>query len=336
MTGKTIGERIKQLRNRNGLTQNELASHMSVGNSTISNWESDRRLPSINELNRMARVFNVSLDVFSDNPPIDGTYKHPDFQPETRTIRVKAPLLRLSPIDDTMTSAGALLLLAAFILNGVMHHFLFYFATMVFLGSFLEGRHDRKSDQNKNMISVVVGDNEHVALVRVNRTQVALTRIRLMLIMSVAPLVMMMIVVGLIGYAALSSSDPIMTLPWILSVTICVFPVLLRHRTMVATLKEIHKPFGSTDMFVRITNQITATILIIIVSMFAMYVLMLIGSAGVGNADRWVASFIVLALACEYGLYRALRVLQSSYEIGIIKSGARIVSLTDQTKGADL
>jgi transcriptional regulator with XRE-family HTH domain len=64
MNHTTIGNRIKMLRMKKGLMQKELASDLSVTSGTISNWENDRRLPSIEELSRIANYFEVSLNAF--------------------------------------------------------------------------------------------------------------------------------------------------------------------------------------------------------------------------------------------------------------------------------
>lgn len=56
------GQNIKNLRERKGLTQQELAVRVDVAQSTVANWESGRREPDINILIRIAKLFNVTLD----------------------------------------------------------------------------------------------------------------------------------------------------------------------------------------------------------------------------------------------------------------------------------
>ena len=43
----TMGERIKELRKANGMTQTELAEKMGVTKGTVSTWETDSRKPSL-------------------------------------------------------------------------------------------------------------------------------------------------------------------------------------------------------------------------------------------------------------------------------------------------
>lgn len=49
------------------MTQKDLAKEFNVATSTISNWETGTRLPSLHELKRVAEYFNVSLNIFDSN-----------------------------------------------------------------------------------------------------------------------------------------------------------------------------------------------------------------------------------------------------------------------------
>ncbi len=58
----TIGERIKQLRVKNNLTQIEFAKIFKISNGTIAMWETNKRQPGYNTLIKIADYFNVSVD----------------------------------------------------------------------------------------------------------------------------------------------------------------------------------------------------------------------------------------------------------------------------------
>ena len=60
----TVGEMIKDLRKKAGLTQGELAKKMNVSASHISQYECGQRNPSINQLKKFADALNVTLDNF--------------------------------------------------------------------------------------------------------------------------------------------------------------------------------------------------------------------------------------------------------------------------------
>lgn len=57
-----FGVRLRELRKERGLTQAELAKLLSIGESTISFYESGKRQPDYETLIRLADFFNVSVD----------------------------------------------------------------------------------------------------------------------------------------------------------------------------------------------------------------------------------------------------------------------------------
>ena len=60
------GLTIKRLREKNKLTQSELANKLSVSDKTISKWETGRGYPDITLIEDIAKVFNVSItELFS-------------------------------------------------------------------------------------------------------------------------------------------------------------------------------------------------------------------------------------------------------------------------------
>ena len=59
--GKTVGTKIKELREASGMTQTELAEKISVSKSVISAYEKGIRNPSNKILQLIADTFGVSL-----------------------------------------------------------------------------------------------------------------------------------------------------------------------------------------------------------------------------------------------------------------------------------
>ena len=57
-----IGSKLKTSRIKAGLTQETVAEKIGVSRQTISNWENNNILPSINMLIRIATFFSVSSD----------------------------------------------------------------------------------------------------------------------------------------------------------------------------------------------------------------------------------------------------------------------------------
>ncbi len=60
-----MNNRLEELRNKNGLTQQELADRVEVSRQTIISLESGRYNPSILLAFRLAQVFNLRIeDIF--------------------------------------------------------------------------------------------------------------------------------------------------------------------------------------------------------------------------------------------------------------------------------
>ncbi len=57
-----IGEKIKNLRIENNMTQNELATALGVSCAAICHWEVNKRQPDIAILVKIAKIFNVTTD----------------------------------------------------------------------------------------------------------------------------------------------------------------------------------------------------------------------------------------------------------------------------------
>ena len=60
--GMTLGERLYELRNKNNLSQEELAEVLDVSRQSISKWENDKAYPEMTRLLFMSDYFDVSLD----------------------------------------------------------------------------------------------------------------------------------------------------------------------------------------------------------------------------------------------------------------------------------
>jgi DNA-binding XRE family transcriptional regulator len=58
----TVGEKIKELREAKGLSQNNLAKKIGVHNSNVCHWETGRCEPNLFSCICLADVFGVSLD----------------------------------------------------------------------------------------------------------------------------------------------------------------------------------------------------------------------------------------------------------------------------------
>jgi transcriptional regulator with XRE-family HTH domain len=62
MNYKVIGERIKELRLENHLSQGKLREWLLVSQDTISLWENNKALPNVEYIISMCKIFEVSAD----------------------------------------------------------------------------------------------------------------------------------------------------------------------------------------------------------------------------------------------------------------------------------
>lgn len=57
-----FNEKLQELRNRKGITQEELAQKLYVSRAAISKWESGRGYPNIESLKAIAKFFTITID----------------------------------------------------------------------------------------------------------------------------------------------------------------------------------------------------------------------------------------------------------------------------------
>lgn len=65
----TVGEKIQLYRKNLGMSQEELGQKLLVSRQTISQWEKDQTVPTIDNLIRLKEVFGVSVDDILTNEP---------------------------------------------------------------------------------------------------------------------------------------------------------------------------------------------------------------------------------------------------------------------------
>lgn len=58
----TIGERLQQLRKEKQMSQEELGNLLLVSRQTVSLWENNQTVPTVDNLIRLKEIFGVSID----------------------------------------------------------------------------------------------------------------------------------------------------------------------------------------------------------------------------------------------------------------------------------
>lgn len=72
----SLGERLKEMREKNNYTQENLAGLLHVTRQTISGWEHSRSEPDIAALQKLATIYNISIDELLKNVVPRRLYYH--------------------------------------------------------------------------------------------------------------------------------------------------------------------------------------------------------------------------------------------------------------------
>lgn len=75
-----IGDKIKLARKKTGLSQEEFAKLCGVSQSAFAFWESGKRNPKYEQLNKIAKISNIPIDEFIKNEEFDRTTEFTDIQ----------------------------------------------------------------------------------------------------------------------------------------------------------------------------------------------------------------------------------------------------------------
>ena len=62
-----LGQNILEARKKNGLSQEGLGEKVDVTRQTISNWELEETTPNPDQLKKLSKALNVSVDDLIDN-----------------------------------------------------------------------------------------------------------------------------------------------------------------------------------------------------------------------------------------------------------------------------
>ena len=92
----TFAEKLKTLRTKAQLTQDELAEKIYVTRTAISKWESDRGYPNIDSLKAISKFFSVSIDDLLSSDEVLTIAEEDNKQKETRFKDLVYALLDLN------------------------------------------------------------------------------------------------------------------------------------------------------------------------------------------------------------------------------------------------
>lgn len=127
----TFHERLKRLREQQGLLQKELAAKVGVSRSTVASWENGHRVPELGTTEKLAHLFGVSLDYLlgrtdDPRPPSradtqDDLDEMPDIVALLRTEQLETTMERILVQGTAENSCSVLLCSSPALLNAFRH-----------------------------------------------------------------------------------------------------------------------------------------------------------------------------------------------------------------------
>lgn len=108
-----LGNIIRNLRIKRGMTQMELAKALQTSQASITNWETGKKIPKIDSLSKMAEIFHVPVSTFipKETPPdeIDNTISEAlHFNQKLRLLFDKSRYLSDSDLDAVLSVVNAI------------------------------------------------------------------------------------------------------------------------------------------------------------------------------------------------------------------------------------
>lgn len=103
-----FNERFRELRKKKGLSQRELANVLHMSNSTVAMYETGKRQPDFESLEKIADFFNVDIDYLLGRK--DTTHRIVEVYPEyyeNETVRAITDRLRTNPEYGLLFKAAA-------------------------------------------------------------------------------------------------------------------------------------------------------------------------------------------------------------------------------------
>jgi transcriptional regulator with XRE-family HTH domain len=84
-----ITANIKRLREQHGLIQKQVAAELGIGYSNYNKMENGQREPSVEELKKLARLFNITVDALlnpEDTTPVEVVIEDKSVSEKVRMI----------------------------------------------------------------------------------------------------------------------------------------------------------------------------------------------------------------------------------------------------------
>ena len=101
----SFGENLINLRRQKGWSQDDLANNLNISRQAISKWETDISKPDVDNLERISKIFSVTIDNLLDNDlPNDKAVALDVKKKEKKEKNLAAP--QICPSGDAFENDG--------------------------------------------------------------------------------------------------------------------------------------------------------------------------------------------------------------------------------------
>lgn len=115
---KTLGEKIYELRRKNGLSQEQLSYELDVARQTISKWESGAMQPTTENIQALCDFFHVDLNFFLNDEKISVKEQQIATISATNAVESKTYFSKRTVILFALLAALSAMILALCIIIG--------------------------------------------------------------------------------------------------------------------------------------------------------------------------------------------------------------------------
>lgn len=141
-----VGKNIKNLREKFGLSQEQLASKINVSSQAVSKWETGDSYPSIDTLVRLSKIFFTSIDALITNM---NTYEELDSGAKHINFRLRQIYYRFNKNESISGEINDIVALIIPLYNNENEHFWLYSARVILKGTIYAMLEDKKIDDDK-------------------------------------------------------------------------------------------------------------------------------------------------------------------------------------------
>lgn len=146
MSENYVGKNIKTLREKFGLSQEQLASKVNVSSQAVSKWETGDSYPSIETMVRLSKMFYTSVDALITNM---NTYEELDSSARNINFRLRQMYYRYNKNESISGELNDIVALILPLYNNEKEHFWIYSARVVLKGTIYAMLEDKKIDDDK-------------------------------------------------------------------------------------------------------------------------------------------------------------------------------------------